>query len=140
MQLNEIKKTDDPTKLPCTFIIFDFETSHNNTVISKEVALDASPTIINKPIVAKYHEVEENNTATDALGSHEAYLGTDKHGELEVKTDTTPIGVFTSEGYIMEIDTPEGKKKFWPPMQFYGVRVSAMPVSFYWNGIHGASI
>lgn len=102
--------------------------------------MDASPTIINKPIVAKYHEVEENNTATDALGSHEAYLGTDKHGELEVKTDTTPIGVFTSEGYIMEIDTPEGKKKFWPPMQFYGVRVSAMPVSFYWNGIHGASI
>ncbi|MFZ8004679.1 hypothetical protein ACO1D0_00705 [Bacillus licheniformis] len=111
LQLNEIKKTDDPTKLPCTFIIFDFETSHNNTVISKEVALDASPTIINKPIVAKYHEVEGINTATDALGSHEAYLGTDKHGELEVKTDTTPIGVFTSEGYIMEIDTPEGKKE-----------------------------
>jgi len=111
LQLNEIKKTDDPTKLPCTFIIFDFETSHNNTVISKEVALDASPTIINKPIVAKYHEVEGINTATDALGSHEAYLGTDKHGELEVKTDTTPIGVFTSEGYIMEIDTTEGKKE-----------------------------
>ncbi|MEC2046274.1 hypothetical protein PQS30_06675 [Bacillus licheniformis] len=111
LQLNEIKKTDDPTKLPCTFIIFDFETSHNNTVISKEVALDASPTIINKPIVAKYHEVEGINTATDALGSHEAYLGTDKHGELEVKTDTTPIGVFTSEGYIMEIDTAEGKKE-----------------------------
>lgn len=111
LQLNEIKKTDDPTKLPCTFIIFDFETSHNNTVISKEVALDASPTIINKPIVAKYHEVEGINTATDALGSHEAYLGTDKHGELEVKTDTTPIGVFTSEGYIIEIDTAEGKKE-----------------------------
>lgn len=111
LQLNEIKKTDDPTKLPCTFIIFDFETSHNNTVISKEVALDASPTIINKPIVAKYHEVEGINTATDALGSHEAYLGTDKHGELEIKTDTTPIGVFTSEGYIMEIDTSEGKKE-----------------------------
>ncbi|KAA6452698.1 coiled-coil domain-containing protein [Bacillus swezeyi] len=111
LQLNEIKKTDDPTKLPCTFIIFDFETSHNNTVISKEVALDASPTIINKPIVAKYHEVEGINTATDALGSHEAFLGTDKHGELEVKTDTTPIGVFTSEGYILEIDTPEGKKE-----------------------------
>ncbi|KAA6472251.1 coiled-coil domain-containing protein [Bacillus swezeyi] len=111
LQLNEIKQTDDPTKLSCTFIIFDFETSHNNTVISKEVALDASPTIINKPIVAKYHEVEGINTVTDALGSHEAYLGTDKHGELEVKTDTTPIGVFTSEGYIMEIDTPEGKKE-----------------------------
>ncbi|MCU9959324.1 hypothetical protein BJQ92_00837 [Bacillus licheniformis] len=111
LQLNEIKKTDDPTKLPCTFIIFDFEASHNNTVISKEVALDASPTIINKPIVAKYHEVEGINTATDALGSHEAYLGTDKHGELEVKTDTTPIGVFTSEGYIIEIDTAEGKKE-----------------------------
>lgn len=111
LQLNEIKQSDDPTKLPCTFIIFDFEVSHNNAIIPKEVALEASPTIINKPIVAKYYEVEDINTSTDALGSHEAYLGTDKHGELEVKMGTTPIGVFTSEGYIMEIDTPEGKKE-----------------------------
>lgn len=40
-----------------------------------------------------------------------AYLDTDKHGELEVKRDTAPIGVFTSEGYITEIETPDGKKE-----------------------------
>lgn len=111
LQLNEIKTSDDPTKLSCSFVIIDFDVSHNNAVISKEVALEAASTIINKPIVAKYYEVEESNTSTDALGTHEAFLDTDKHGELEVKRDTVPIGVFTSEGYITEIETPEGKKE-----------------------------
>lgn len=111
LQLNEIKTSDDPTKLSCSFVIFDFDVSHNNTVISKDVALEAASTIINKPIVAKYYEVDELNTSTDALGTHEAYLDTDKHGELEVKRDTAPIGVFTSEGYITEIETPDGKKE-----------------------------
>lgn len=88
LQLNEIKASDDPSKLSCTFVIFDFEKSHNNTVISKEVALETVATIINKPIVAKYNEVDSTGTATDSFGSHEAYLSTDKHGDLEVKMDT----------------------------------------------------
>ena len=111
IQLNEVKQSDDPTRLPCTFIIFDFEKSHNNTVISKEVSLEVAPTIINKPIVAKYHEVEDTNTPTDAFGSHEAHLDMNKKGELFVNTDTVPIGVFTSEGYIMTINTAEGEKE-----------------------------
>lgn len=74
LQLNEIKTSDDPTKLSCSFVIFDFDVSHNNTVISKDVALEAASTIINKPIVAKYYEVDELNTSTDALGTHEASL------------------------------------------------------------------
>lgn len=110
LQLNEIKANDDPSKLSCTFVIFDFEKSHNNTVISKEVALETATTIINKPIVAKYNEVDSIGTATDSFGSHEMYLSTDKHGDLEVKMDTAAIGVFTSEGYIMEILGSNGEK------------------------------
>ncbi len=89
--------------------------------------------IINKPIVAKYYEVDELNTSTDALGTHEAYLDTDKHGELEVKRDTAPIGVFTSEGYITEIETPDGKKKYWQQMQYFGALDLKMHVNFYLN-------
>ncbi|MEK4049931.1 hypothetical protein [Bacillus sp. FSL K6-2839] len=110
LQLNEIKAGDDPSKLSCTFVIFDFEKSHNNTVISKEVALETATTIINKPIVAKYNEVDSTGTATDSFGSHEVYLSTDKHGDLEVKMDTAAIGVFTSKGYIMEILGSNGEK------------------------------
>lgn len=139
LQLNEIKTSDDPTKLSCSFVIFDFDVSHNNTVISKDVALEAASTIINKPIVAKYYEVDELNTSTDALGTHEAYLDTDKHGELEVKRDTAPIGVFTSEGYITEIETPDGKKKYWQQMQYFGALDLKMHVNFYLNGMVEAS-
>ncbi len=101
--LNEIKQTDDPTIIPCTFIVLDYEKSGNNVIVSKEVALEGGKTLINKPIVAKYNEVEEANTKTDNFGSHEQYLGEDRYGNLTVKSDTVPIGVFTTEGYELTV-------------------------------------
>jgi hypothetical protein len=102
--LNEIKQTDDPTILACTFIIMDYEKSGNNVIVSKDVALEGGKTLINKPIVAKYMEVDEPNTNTDNFGSHEQYLGEDRYGNMMVKSDTIPIGVFTTEGYNTTIN------------------------------------
>lgn len=108
--LNEIKQSDDPTILPCTFIVLDYEKSGNNAIVTKDVALDGGKTLINKPIVAKYNEVEEANTKTDNFGSHEQYLGEDRYGNLTIKSDTVPIGVFTTEGYEMTVNI-DGEEK-----------------------------
>lgn len=102
--LNEIKKSDDPTILPCTFIVLDYEKSGNNVIVAKDVALEGGKTLINKPIVAKYNEVEQPNTKTDNFGSHEQYLGEDRYGNMTVKSDTVPIGVFTTEGYELTVN------------------------------------
>lgn len=112
LQLNNMQQSDDPTKLDCTFVILDFEVSHNNAIISKEDATNGlAQSIINKPIVAHYSDVSEPNTNTDHFEGHNVYLDENKHGELTVRTDTIPIGVFTTEGYVSEIDTSDGKKE-----------------------------
>jgi hypothetical protein len=112
LQLNDIKESDDPTKLHCTFIIIDFDVSHNGTLISKEDAMNSlAPTIINKPIVTKYVRVQEPNDGTDHLEGHNAYLSEDRNGEIQIEMDTTPIGVFTTEGYILTINTLNGEKE-----------------------------
>ncbi|MED1863238.1 hypothetical protein P4V41_07200 [Fictibacillus nanhaiensis] len=111
LQLNEIKQSVDPTAIPCTFIILDFEKSWNNAIVTKDVALEFAPTINNKPIVAKYHRVDEANTKTDAFGGHELTLAENKHGNLAFEMDTVPIGTFTSEGYIIEIGEGEEKRE-----------------------------
>jgi hypothetical protein len=108
--LNEIQQSNDPTILKCTFIVLDYDKSGNNVIVEKDVALEGGKTLINKPIVAKYNEVEEANTDTDNFGSHEQYLGEDRYGNLTVKTDTVPIGVFTTEGYEMTV-TIDGESK-----------------------------
>ena len=102
--LNEIKQSEDPTILPCTFIIMDFDKSGNNVVVEESVALEAGKTLLNKPIVASYIEVEEANTKTDNFEGHNQYIGENRYGELTVKSDTTPIGVFTTEGYKMTVN------------------------------------
>lgn len=109
--LNEIKQSDDPTIIPCTFIVLDYEKSGNNVIVDKDVALEGGKTLINKPIVAKYNEVEEANTKTDNFGSHEQYLGKDRYGNLTVKSDTVPIGVFTTEGYELAVNINGEEKK-----------------------------
>lgn len=102
--LNEIQQSDDPTVIPCTFIVLDYEKSGNNVVVSKEVALEGGKTLINKPIVAAYEEVEEPNTKTDNFKGHEQYLGEDRYGNTTIKSNTVPIGVFTTEGYEMIVN------------------------------------
>ncbi|TPG68910.1 hypothetical protein EEL31_10455 [Brevibacillus laterosporus] len=104
LQLNEIKQSEDVTVLPVTFIIHDFEKSWNNQIVSKDVSMSAAHTLLNKPIVAKYYPVTQFNTLTDALGSHEEYLDSDRYGDPAIKTDTVPIGVFTTEGYLLNVN------------------------------------
>lgn len=102
--LNEIKQSEDPTIIPCTFIVLDYEKSGNNVIVDREVALEGGKTLLNKPIVAAYKEVDEANTKTDNFRSHEQYLGEDRYGDLTVKSDAGAIGVFTSEGYEITIN------------------------------------
>lgn len=105
LALNEINNSEDPTKVDCSFIILDFEKSLNNTVISKEDALNGlSKSIDNKPIVGNYNSTDSENPDDDNFKGHEAFIDENKHGELYVGLDTTPMGVFTSEGYIETIE------------------------------------
>lgn len=101
--LNEIKKDkNDPTLLPCQFIILDFGVSANNVKVVKEVALEAGETLLNKPIVAKYHRATQAFAENDNFGGHEEYLTKDKQGNDIIERDTVALGVFTSKGYLSE--------------------------------------
>lgn len=102
-----VQSTEDPTLLKATFVIHDFELSWNGQVITKEVALENIHTLKNKPIVAKYYPVVDGNSSTDALGTHEQRVGVDRYGNQVVKMDTIPIGVITTEGYIITLDEKE---------------------------------
>lgn len=104
LKLNEIKEIDDPTVVRCTYIILDFEKSHNNAIVEKDIGMELGETIINKPIVARYIPVSEPNTSTDNFTGHEASLDANKYGDLDIKLNTVPIGVFTSKGYILTIN------------------------------------
>lgn len=105
--LNSVQSNEDPTLLNATFIVHDFDKSWNGQVVTKEVALENAYTLKNKPLVAKYYPVEEDYSSTDGLGSHEQFLGVDRYGNPDIKTDTVPIGVITSEGYLLTIDSKE---------------------------------
>lgn len=96
MQLNRLYfDEDDPTKLYGSFIILDFEVSGNGVIVSEEVALDGSKSLKNMPIVTKFNG--------DDFGSHE-YVEEVVNGKKKVVRDTIPIGVFSTEGYIEEIE------------------------------------
>lgn len=102
MQLNRLYfDENDPTKMYGSFIILDFEVSRNGVIISEDVALDGSKSIKNMPIVTKFYG--------DDFGSHE-FVEEDINGKKKIKRDTIPIGVFSTKGYIEEIEI-NGKKK-----------------------------
>ncbi len=121
IQLNEISDTDDPTIKEVEFILHDFRQNLNGSIIRKETAQEALPTLDNKPIVAKYYENTEVGSNDDALGGHEAVLGRDREdGDYIVELKTTPIGVFTDSAYITtieengeEIEVVAGKGVLW---------------------------
>lgn len=110
--LNEIKKdVNDPTIIPCTFVILDFDVSRNNVKISEDDALEGGKTLINKPIVAKYYQVSQANANDDNFGSHAEYRTKDKYGNDVILRDTVAVGVFTSEGYITQINVNGENKR-----------------------------
>lgn len=112
IQLNSISNTDNPTKKEVEFILFDFEVSRNNTVISKEVAEKALDSLENMPIVARYHENSTPGADDDALGGHEATLSVTRDGKNHyVELKTTPIGVFTEPAYITTVVDENGEEK-----------------------------
>ncbi|MFS1518508.1 hypothetical protein V1503_18905 [Bacillus sp. SCS-151] len=104
LTLRQLNTSDDPTIVNCTFIILDFEKSGNNVIVDKDVALEGGSTLINKPIVALYNPPSEPNTSTDNFSDHAQYLGEDRYGNITIKSDTVPIGVFTTEGYELTIE------------------------------------
>lgn len=86
---SEIQQEDD-TLLKVSFSILTFDTSGNQSVVSREVAEQhLVPTIPHKPIVTKLYEASNGTTN---LGSHEAEFSLE-HG---YKTNTVPVGIFTS--------------------------------------------
>lgn len=96
MQLNKLYLDDnDPTKMYGSFIILDFEVSGNGVVVTEDVALKGSKSLKNMPIVTKFNG--------DDFGSHE-FVEEIVDGKKVVKRDTIPIGVFSTEGYIEEIE------------------------------------
>lgn len=77
--------------------------------MSKETSEKAFDSLLNMPIVAKYYENSEPGSNDDALGSHEATLGTSRDGEsYYVELKTTPIGVFTEPAYIKTVEDENG--------------------------------
>lgn len=98
--LNTLEPHDtDVTLKKATFIILDFEKSGNNAVVSKEVALNSlAPTILNKPIRGYYNEDD------DDFGGHELSIKKNEDGKMSVERNTIPMGVFTSEGYLGEVE------------------------------------
>ena len=98
VQLNSISlNEDDPTLLNCKFTILDFELSGNNVIVGKEEGIELGKTIKGKPIRALYKN-------DDDFGDHEAEISTDRNGNEYMKRNTIPIGVFTSDGYIEEVE------------------------------------
>jgi len=96
MQLNRLYfDENDPTKMYGSFIILDFEVSGNGVIVSEDVALEGSKSLKNMPIVTKFNG--------DDFGSHE-YVEEVVNGKKVIKRDTIPIGVFSTEGYIEEIE------------------------------------
>lgn len=105
MAIHEITRDEkDPTLMPIKFVIADFEPSGNNTQMSKEVALRGGKTLKDKPIVAKYLETTNYTDQNDNFASHEEVKKRNRYGELIDSTDTIPIGVFTTEGYLETLE------------------------------------
>lgn len=110
IKLNSISETGSNTKSEVEFILHDFETSLNNTVISKDVTEKALNTIKDMPIVCQYYPSEDGGD--DALGDHAVSLGKYRDGVTDiVELNTMAIGVFTEPAYFKEIVDENGDTK-----------------------------
>ncbi|MFI2856805.1 hypothetical protein ACH6EH_06665 [Paenibacillus sp. JSM ZJ436] len=105
--VNSVTENIDPTLLNVTFVVHDFELSGNGQVITKEIALENAHTLLNKPLVCKYYPALNGNSSTDALGTHEQFIGVDRYGNDDLQMDTIPVGVITTEGYVLDIEGTE---------------------------------
>lgn len=121
MSLNSLETVpSDPTILKSDIVIFDFEKSGNNQVITKEVALDNMKFLIGKRLCCKYINKEDNGGELDALGTHEQYETANRSGDDVIYTDTEGIG-FIEDVYIgtyindngIEKEAVIGKCIFW---------------------------
>lgn len=100
---------NDPTIMKGQVIIFDFEKSGNNQIITKDVAEENIQTLVGKRICCKYINKSEND-GIDALGTHEEYETTDRNGNDVVYTDTNAIG-YIENVYIGEYTGKDGVTK-----------------------------
>jgi len=96
---------NDFTLSKVTFIIMDANVSGNRQVVSKDLLLSASATLLNKPIAAKYYGVVDGGD--DHLGTHEEYIGINRYGKKKLTSDTITIGHFTTPGYFADYEGTE---------------------------------
>lgn len=107
MSLNSISETGNPNQLEGMFVVHDFKKSWNNAIITREVCEENMHYLVGQYICCKYIP-KEDNYGLDALGSHEAYLDTNRDtGEDMIATDTVPIGHIT-DAYIAQGVTSDG--------------------------------
>lgn len=111
MQFNSIvEKVNDSTICEATLIIHDFEESWNGQVITEEICAENMNTLVNKRIVCKYINAEDNE-GLDTLTDHEECYGKDRNGNDIIITDTMAIG-FIKEVYIGDhVDSDDNSKR-----------------------------
>lgn len=101
---------NDPTIMKAKVIIFDFEKSGNNQIITKEIAEENIKFLVGKRICCKYIPKEDNGGELDALGDHEQYESTNRNNDDVVYTGTEAIG-FIENVYIDNYTDSNGVTK-----------------------------
>lgn len=101
---------DDPTIMKAKVIIFDFEKSGNNQIITKEIAEENIKYLVGKRICCKYIPKEDNGGELDALGDHEQYESTNRDNEDIIYAGTEAIG-FIENVYIDDYTDKNGVTK-----------------------------
>ncbi|NFH40689.1 coiled-coil domain-containing protein [Clostridium sporogenes] len=121
LKLNSISKVeDDPLLIKTTFSILDFNCSGNGDIVSKEIAIEASPTLKGKPLLAVYspntNTVDEPN---DHLNDHGEQEKNDRYGNEYIGTNSIAIGTALEEGYITTITNEDGNEEEVLACDFY---------------------
>lgn len=99
LQLNNISPVEnDQTLVKLTFSILDFDVSGNKQIVSKELALEASPTFRLKPLVCQYFETTDYINKNDHFGNHGSFIGKDRDGNDILLSNAIAIGTSNETG------------------------------------------
>jgi hypothetical protein len=88
--------------------VFAFGNNRNGSDITEEAFEIAKPSLFNIPIVAKFSNKEDKFGSNGDLEGHNTYLETDEDGNMEIKMDTYPIGIVSSDAEITYEQVNEG--------------------------------
>jgi len=112
LQLNNISSVDnDPSLLKLTFSILDFNVSGNNQIVSKELAIEAAPSLKLKPLVCQYNETTDYQNQNDHFGSHGVIKKKNRYGKDIITTNSIVIGTSNETGgYLGTIKDNNGNE------------------------------